>query len=229
MLPKRLPAHLLLTFVAAVLLAACGQGAPTTASATATSAQSLPLTEAPVGEATPAATPAPGDAQGLPNWTVVVVQDGQVLPQESGSVRLARAPFTLRVTMPQPLPVKLNVNADDANFIALQPGYVFTDDCFEALCTGMDVAEERLNPTAELFVDPMSTHYLYYQGPEDHRWSRATVTDTGAVFERDVAVLNTLPIQDFGASELYLLMFVDSANPGTVDPGELQKIVLLLQ
>ncbi len=215
-----------------MLAAACGQGAPTTTSptaiaATATSVQNLPPTQA--VEASPLPTVAPGDAQGAPNWTVEFVQDGQVVPLESGAVRLARAPFTLRVTLPQPLPVKLNVNADDSNFIALQPGYTFTEDCLDALCTGMDVAEERLNPVQELFVDGQSTHYLYYQGPDDHRWSRATVGDGRAVFERDVAVLNTLPIQDFGAPELYMLLYVDNGNPSVIDPGELQKIVLLLQ
>jgi hypothetical protein len=160
---------------------------------------------------------------------VEIVQNGQVSSTETGQVQVARAPFTLRVTLPQPLPVKLNANADDANFIALQPGFVFTEDCLQALCTGMDVAEERLNPTQVLFVDPQSTHYLHYQGPDDHRWSRATVDAAGAVFERDVALLNDTPVEQFGASELYLLLFVDSANPGTIDPDELKKITLLLQ
>jgi hypothetical protein len=225
-MPRYTPARLALVF-AGLLFAACGQGAPTTALSTATSVQNVAPTQGPTGSPVPTALPS--DSSGAPNWTVEIVQGGQVIPAENGAVRLARAPFTMRVTLPQALPVKLNVNADDANFIALQPGYVFTEDCLDALCTGMDVAEERLNPTQELFVDPQSTHYLYYQGPDDHRWSRATVGEGSAVFERDVAVLNTLPIQEFGASELYLLLFTDSANPGVIDPGELQKIVLLLQ
>jgi hypothetical protein len=231
MLRQRRPDQLLLAIaLAAIVAAACGQAAPTTSVATATveTGVGVDATASPAaGENPPPATEA-GGAQAVA-WTVELVQNGQAFPTEAGQVTLLRAPFTLRVTLPQPLPVKLNVNADDANFIALQPGYVFAEDCFEALCTGMDVAEERLNPTQVLFVDPMSTHYLYYQGPEDHRWSRATVTETSAVFERDVALLNDVPIQDFGASELYLLLFVDSINPGTIDPGELKKIAVSLQ
>jgi hypothetical protein len=58
----------------------------------------------------------------------------------------------------------------------------------------MDVAEERLNPEQDLFVDPQLTHYLYYLAPDDHRWSRADVSAQGAVLERDVARLNGAPI-----------------------------------
>lgn len=222
---RRLPTFALSLLV--LVLAACGRATGTTPSATSTGlAQAQPTTRL---LASPLPTVWAGEQQGGPAWTVDVVQNRQVLAAENGSVRLARAPFTLRVTLPQPLPVKLNANADDANFIALQPGFVFSDDCFEALCTGMDVAEERLNPTQELFVDPQSTHYLYYAGPDDHRWSRAAVSEANAVFERDVAVLNALPIEQFGANELYLVLFVDSANPGTIDPGEIQKLILLLQ
>lgn len=216
----------------ALLLAACGQGSPAPATATAATSTFPPQvveptltggeTESPVPVPTEAAAPQAGG-----EWTVEVVQNGQVASAEADQVRLARAPFTLRVTLPQPLPVKLNASGDDANFIALQPGYVFTEDCFDALCTGMDVAEDRLNPTQVLFVDPQSTHYLYYQAPDDHRWSRAVVDASGAVFERDVAVLNDFPIDQFPGSELYLLFFVDSGNPGVIDPGELRKITLL--
>jgi hypothetical protein len=225
-----LPSPWLTALLLPLLLTACAQGTPSPATAPVATS-TLP---AQVGEPTPtvalAESPVPTDAsapQAGGEWTVAVVQNGQVAPSENDQVRLARAPFTLRVTLPQPLPVKLNASGDDANFIALQPGYVFTEDCFDALCTGMDVAEERLNPTQVLFVDPQSTHYLYYQAPDDHRWSRATVDAGGAVFERDVSLLNDFAIDQFPGSELYLLFFVDSANTGVIDPGELKKITLL--
>ncbi len=225
---RRTYTSLFLALAAMLLAAACGQGSPTTAAATATSAQAFPAT-AQVEGPPPTEQPAtePGAAQSEVTWTVDFVQGDQVASGETGQVNLAKAPFTLRVNLSVPLPVKLNLNADDGNFIALQPGFVFTEDCLAALCTGMDVAEERLNPSQVLFVDPQATHYLYYLGPDDHRWSRATVTDAGAVFERDVALLNDLPIDQFGVSELYLLLYVDSINPGTIDPGELKKIMLL--
>lgn len=228
--PRR-PRSTMLLVMAAMLLAACAQGAPATTPALASTEPAATSEAAPTAAIieSPVPTDVTGGSQAAGDWTVAILQDGQAASAETGQVLVARAPFTLRVTLPRPMPVKLNVNADDANFIALQPGYLFTDDCLDALCTGMDVAEERLNPTQVLFVDPQSTHYLYYQGPDDHRWSRATVSDTSAVFERDVALLNDVPIQDFGASELYLLLFVDSANLGVIDPGELKKITLLMQ
>lgn len=225
---RRTHTGLFLALAALLLTAACGQGSPTTAAATAPSDEAVPATaesEGPPPTEQPAT--APGEALSEVTWTVEIVQGGQAASGETGQVNLAKAPFTLRLNLSVPLPVKLNLNADDGNFIALQPGFVFTADCLAAFCTGMDVAEERLNPTQVLFVDPQSTHYLYYQGPDDHRWSRATVTDAGAVFERDVALLNDVPIDQFGVSELYLLLYVDSLNPGTIDPGELKKIILL--
>jgi hypothetical protein len=221
----------LLSLALAIFVTACGPRAAATNTPAPASTEGQ-VSSAPTPTIAQAAdTALPTDVTGAPvrGWTVEIVQNGQVSSTETGQVQLARAPFTLRVTLPQPLPVKLNLNADDANFIALQPGFVFTEDCLQALCTGMDVAEERLNPTQVLFVDPQSTHYLYYQSPDDHRWSRATVDANGAVFERDVALLNDTPVEQFGASELYLLLFVDSANPGTIDPDELKKIALLLQ
>jgi hypothetical protein len=180
-----------------------------------------------VPAASPQATALTGGPESANGWAVEIVQNGQVSSTETGQVLLARAPFTLRVRLPQALPVKLNANADDANFQALQPGFVFTDDCLQALCTGMDVAEDRLNPTQALFVDTLSTHYLYYQGPDDHRWSRATVGASGAVFERDVALLNDQPVDQYAAPALYLLLFVDLSNPGVIDEGELKKIALI--
>jgi hypothetical protein len=70
------------------------------------------------------------------------------------------------------------------------------------------------------------THYLYYQGPQDHRWSRADIAATGATLERDVVTLNAKPIEQFQAPALYLLFFVDYTNPGQIDPGELKKLTL---
>jgi len=115
----------------------------------------------------------------------------------------------------------------DQNFQALQPGFVFTDDCLLALCTGMDLAEDRLNPEQTLFVDVELTHYLYYLAPDDHRWSRADVSATAATFERDVAFLNATPIDQTTDPALYLLLFINPANPQQIDPGELKKIILI--
>ena len=77
-----------------------------------------------------------------------------------------------------------------------------------------------------LFVDPQLTHYLYYQGPQDHRWSRADVSAAGAVMERDVVTLNSKPVEQYQDPALYLLFFVNYTNPGQIDAGELKKITL---
>ncbi len=201
-----------------LLLAACGSPTPTSA----------PHPTAPPLAPTPTVGAVPTTALSAAEftWSVEIVQNSQTLTATTDSIALARAPFTIRVSMPQPLPVKLNALNTDANFKALQPGFVLADNCTVALCTGMDVAEDRLNPEKDLFVDPQLTHYLYYQGPQDHRWSRADITATGATLERDVLTLNTKPIAQYQDPALYLLFFVNYTNPGQIDPGELKKITL---
>ena len=218
MIKARLSARVLSGLAGLMLLAGCSSPAPTSAP---------PPTAAPL-PATPTVGAAPTTALAASEftWSVEIVQNSQTLTATNNTVALARAPFTIRVIMPQPLPVKLNTFSTDANFKALQPGFVLADDCTLALCTGMDVAEDRLNPEKDLFVDPQLTHYLYYQGPQDHRWSRADITATGATLERDVVTLNTKPIAQYQDPALYLLFFVNYTNPGQIDPGELKKIAL---
>jgi len=218
MTKRPLPVYLLAGLTGLILLGACSGPAPTGApAATATPAQP-----------TPTAGPVPTTALAAAEftWSVEIVQNSQTLIAVNDLVSLARAAFTIRVRMPQPLPVKLNALNTDANFQALQPGTTLADDCTMALCTGMDVAEDRLNPERDLFVDPQLTHYLYYQGPQDHRWSRADVTVTGAALERDVVSLNGKPVEQYQDPALYLLFFVNYTNPGQIDPGELKKIAL---
>src|SRR5262245_34102598 len=214
---RRWPASLLSALASLLCLAACSSPVPTPAPATA-----APL------PATPTVGPVPTTALAAAEftWSVDIVQMSQVLTVTNDTVAAARAPFTIRVRMPQPLPVKLNALNSDANFKALQPGFVLADDCTLALCTGMDVAEDRLNPEKDLFVDPQLTHYLYYQGPQDHRWSRADITATGATLERDVVTLSTKPVEQYADPALYLLFFVDYTHPGQIDPGELKKLML---
>ena len=212
------PVFMLAGLAGWLLLAACAGPAPSAA----------PAATAVPAQPTPTAGPVPTTALAASEftWSVDIVQDGQTLTASNDMVQLARSDFTIRVKLPQPLPVKLNALNTDANFTALQPGFTLTDDCTQALCTGMDVAEDRLNPERDLFVDSQLTHYLYYQGPQDHRWSRADVTATGAALERDVVTLNGKPIAEYTDPALYLLFFVNYTNPDQIDPGELKKITL---
>ena len=217
MAKHRFVGYLLAGLAGLALLSACSAPVPSAAAPAATAAPP-----------TPTAGPVPTTALAASEfaWSVEILQNNQPLASTNDQVQLLRSAFTLRVKMPQPLPVKLNALNTDANFKALQPGFALTDDCTLALCTGMDVAEDRLNPERDLFVDPQLTHYLYYQGPQDHRWSRADVTAQGAVLDRDVVSLNGKPVEQYKDPALYLLFFVNYTNPGKIDPGELKKITL---
>ncbi len=217
-LPTLRPALLLGLALVAVACSTAGTATPTAPAPAPTPAEIATQPEPPVPP-TDAPIPAPA-------WEAAIVQNGAVLTLANDSVTLARAPFTLRLTMPVPEAVKLNVFTTDQNFQTLQPGFVFTPDCEVALCTGMDVAEDRLNLLQTLFVDVQLTHYIYYLAPDDHRWSRADVSATAATFERDVAFLNATPIDQTTDPALFLLLLINPANPQQIDPGELKKITL---
>ena len=222
MVIRKFQQHLLAGLAGLVLVAACSGAAPSATAPVPTAVQGPPT---PTAGAVPTTALAASDFK----WSVEIVQNGQKLPIANDQVQLPRTTFTIRVRMPQPLPVKLNALNTDANFKALQPGFALTETCTLALCTGMDVAEDRLNPQRDLFVDAQLTHYLYYQGPQDHRWSRADVTAQGAVLERDVASLNGKPVEQYADPALYLLLFVNYTNPDKIDPGELKKITLVFK
>jgi hypothetical protein len=210
----RCQAVVLLAATLSILTAACGGGAPRPEGGTATPTTAL---------AGPSGSGFAGDL----NWQVEIVQRQRVQTGGAAGVVIERAPFTIRVRLNQPLSLKLNAHVLDENFRLLQPGFVFQDDCTVALCTGMDVAEDVFNPDDWLAVDSLSTHYLYYLGPDNHRWNRATVEAGGAVFERDVAFLNDSPVEEFAGSALYLLLYASTGNPDLIEPGELQKVTVI--
>lgn len=222
-MPKLLAKQIAAGLAGLIFLAACASPAP------------APTSAPPANTIQPAATttttaPTPIEVTATDfQWSVDIVQNGQTLTMTADQVTLSRTAFTIRVQMPQPLPVKLNALNSDKNFQALQPGFVLSQDCTLALCTGMDVAEDRLNPDRNLFVDPQLTHYLYYSGPQDNRWSRVSLTALGAVLERDVVNLNDKPIEQYADPALYLLFFVNYINPGQIDPSELKKITLIFR
>src|SRR5438067_130813 len=125
----RLPAYCVAVLTGWMLLAACAGPAPSAApAASRTPAQPTP---------TVGAVPTTALSASEFTWSAEIIQNSQTLTATNDLVALARADFTLRVKMPQPLPVKLNALNTDTNFKALQPGFTLTDDCTLALCTGM--------------------------------------------------------------------------------------------
>jgi hypothetical protein len=199
-------------WVLGVLLAACGQSpSPTTTAPTPQPSAATPTAVAPGGSFT---------------WSVSIVQNGQTLPEENGQVTLARAPFTIQVRMPQPLTVQLNVLDTDQNFRDIQPGHALTADCLSALCPGTGIVEDNFGASRSLVIDPQGTHYLYYAGPNEHRWNKVEFTADGVVFEREVAFLNGVPVEQFSGPALYLLFYVEFHNSETIDEDELKKVTL---
>ncbi len=161
-------------------------------------------------------------------WQVQIVQDNQILISHNGEVQLQKAPFTIRVKLPVPMNVALNVYDKDSNFRLIRPGYVFPEmgQCSTAFCPLMAVIEDDRNPTNWLIVDGTGTHYLYYEDATRNRWNRVSISGQESIFERDVAMLNETPVAQFNQQKLYLLFFIDYREQNTVNEDELKQVVL---
>jgi hypothetical protein len=163
-------------------------------------------------------------------WKVEFVQGNRVVAKQNEEIRLAKQPFTIRVTLPQPLPVMLNVLDNDSNYQVVHAG--LHTDCPIPFCIGGGMVEDDYYklPT-ELFTGKEIFHYLALdtQGQNWYRWNRATVIPEGIVFERDVMLIDNTPLEQFRKAKLYLLFFVDYRDKERIDEDELLKFVLVFQ
>lgn len=171
-------------------------------------------------------------------WNVVIIQNGKVLTSTDGEFHLRRLPFTIRVNLSRPTDLALNVLDTDDNFKKVQSGSYAFDDCkhaWQTFCAdGMALAEERFNKDEYLYIDTAyheAYHWLYYNSPTDHRWSKVAITDTGAVFDRNVSSLHMykLPVPvtiENYTGKLYLLFLAKYRPEQQIGEDELSKIVL---
>lgn len=175
----------------------------------------LPLMLAALGASPRTRQYGPPQGSLTPEWHVEVVQDSSVRLRDNGAVVLRPAPFTLRVILPEPLAVELNVLDNNANFLALADSIPLDGGCFGS---GMGMAEGFFNESEDLMVEEQGCHFLYYNGPADHRWSSATVTKSAAVFERRVRRLyyevEHVPLSGMAGRSLYLIFVVDFPGHG---------------
>jgi hypothetical protein len=161
-------------------------------------------------------------------WKVEFVQGDKVVQEQDGAVRLARQPFTIRATLPQALPVMLNVLDNDSNYQATHAG--LHTDCPIPFCIGGGMVEDDFTLPTSLVTGTVNYHYLVVDAQERYyRWNRATVTRDGIVLERDVMLIDNIPLEQFRKAKLYLLFFVDYRDKEQIDEDELLKFVLVFQ
>ncbi len=152
--------------------------------------------------------------------------DERLFPDDGDEVLLNRAPFTIRVVLLDPtLPVMLNALDSDAVMKRVRPGFRFADDCkpIIAFCPATGLAEEERNPNGRLMLRQDAMHYLYYESPEDHRWSSVELSNTSNIFDRLVTMLDDTPIAKTTMPVLYLTFAVQQNADGVLSEEELRR------
>lgn len=161
-------------------------------------------------------------------WRVAILQKGAYVGSDaSGRVFLDRAPFTIRVALQQNAPVMLNAFDKPTVMNRVVGGFRIPAQCkpIVAFCGGTALAEGNKNAEKQLFLDAEGMHYLFYDSPEDHRWSRVQLRDDGvSIFDREVARLGDTPIEKSTIEDLYLLFGVVLDNDDQLSDRELRKV-----
>jgi Type II secretion system (T2SS), protein G len=164
-------------------------------------------------------------------WNVAILQGGKVTPSVAEVVTLQRAPFVIRVTMPQPpRNVMLNVLGDDRTF-NLVNGFNF-DDCAKHIgvfcnATGMSENSFDVDKNLRLFADAM--HYIYYESEKDHRWSRISFSGDNVIFEREVANIDFGPIEKTKTPALYLTFVIRPIDRQTLSQSDVRRVKIVFR
>jgi hypothetical protein len=165
---------------------------------------------------------------GWTRWEIWIVQDDKILFEDDGVLTLARKPFSIYVMMPGEIqPVMLNASSTDRVFKRIVDGFDLVKDCqaaIVAMCGGTGMAEQPFNKDKRLVLGDDRIHYLYYDGPDDHRYSRYEKRASLNQLERDVAILGDTPIEKTTIDTLYLLFAVRTHDDGKLHEDELRRV-----
>ncbi|MBN1877120.1 MAG: hypothetical protein JXA33_23050 [Anaerolineae bacterium] len=186
-------------------------------------------------------------------WDVEIIQNGKIITGQNGEFKLRKESFVIRVKLPKPMTVLLNVLDRDDNFKKIYPGLYADDDCEHGVHTfcsyvGMGfIAESPLNQEERLQIDMErgeGHHILSYSGENEHRWNKVKIIDKETIFERNVSRLlligpNTqgvttyiaqdIPIEEFAGQKLYLVFLVKHREEKIISEDELKKIILVFE
>lgn len=163
------------------------------------------------------------------SWTVELVQNGTVY---SGSqITLQPEPFTVQVTLPQPLSMALNLSAALTPFQRLRPGLGMTAQPSLPFGPASAFAEGYFGACRCLILDPLGSHALPYVSFDEHRWNTVIVQPDGVIFQRQVKRFiqagQAIPLTEF-AGTVYLSLWVDYRHEGVIDGDELRQVRLNL-
>ena len=174
-------------------------------------------------------------------WDLEIVQCGQVIDAQDGIVKLERAPFTIRLYLPQLyLRVGFNISEQNDNHRIINPGVHLSEVCENpdnnwaprAFCSGQSYAE-AIDPDKELIISSAGTHHV---DGVNRRWHNVIETTQGVIVERQVNFLKQkilqeeehleFPIEQYQGSKLYLSFLINYHDQDLIGEDELKEITL---
>lgn len=164
------------------------------------------------------------------SWTVAVLQRDMAFTGEE--ITLRPEPFTVQVTLPQPLSLALNLSAELTPFQRLRPGLDMTAQPSLPFGPAAAFAEGYFGACRCLILDPLGSHALPYVSVDEHRWNQVTLKPDGVIFRRQVKRFiqagQAIPLTEFTGT-VYLSLWVDYRHEGVIDGDELRQVRLDLK
>lgn len=161
-------------------------------------------------------------------WQVTVIQNGVALENNHEQITLKKAPFSIRVTLPAPYPVRFTAASVPSD---LETSH--TDKKLKALCTPvnltpfcLDKATAYLDQNHNLSLEKLTHHYFFYRKNINLAWMQVHITPQQTTLEWTIKTINNKPVASYKDPEIYMTLWVDSENRLVFDKGELKQLIL---
>ena len=148
-------------------------------------------------------------------FSLCIEQYGRPVTSANGRVTLDKAPFTLVLVTRGSIGILVNCSEKSdlyKGFLKNRPLAEITDqpDMY------MGIGEVMFNPDEMFLIDKLAAHYLYYSGPDSHRYSSAEKRGEWIIGHRIISNYTTyddgflpVPIEELETDSLYLSLMYE--------------------
>ena len=158
------------------------------------------------------------------SWQITVIQNATAMPANHEKVILKKAPFTLRVTLPMPQPVRFNASPMPSNLAATHTGKKLNGLCNPEALSPFCLTHHDDNRS--LWLENLTHHYFFYRNNVNHSWMNVNITPQHTTLEWTITTINNKPVSRYRGNKIYMTLWVDSGKRQVFENGEMKQIVL---
>lgn len=174
---------------------------------------------------TVAASPAPENKISARNaWQVTVIQNATVMQASHEKVKLKKAPFSIRVTLPMPQPVRLNASPVQASLDTTHIGKKLKELCNPEALSPFCLT--HLDDNRNLWLGKLVHHYFFYRNNVDSSWMRVNITPQQTTLEWTITTINNKPVSRYKGTAIYMTLWADIGKRQVFDEGEMKQVAL---